>query len=210
MTERLEQILATMAEKSEEQQATILQQQNQITGLIEAIKLMPGVQHPVAVTVEPAVIAPDVIRAEKVQRLALNMRKSNRIKIFKANNDSDIKLFIKKFDEELKSLKLMVGLADDLTKEEYVPIFRASLDFTVIERVEQVLKKVAKTWATISINDLLKLMKDEFGAKHTDVANVLKQFGPSRLTKSPDKSVQDFYFEWSQAIPEIMKPSTEQ
>ena len=53
-------------------------------------------------------------------------------------------------------------------------------------------------------------MKDEFGAKHTDVANVLKQFGPSRLTKSPDKSVQDFYFEWSQAIPEIMKPSTEQ
>ena len=53
-------------------------------------------------------------------------------------------------------------------------------------------------------------MKDEFGAKHRDVANVLKQFGPSRLTKSPDKSVQDFYFEWSQAIPEIMKPSTEQ
>ena len=192
MTERLEQILATMAEKSEEQQATILQQQNQITGLIEAIKLMPGVQHPVAVTVEPAVIAPDVIRAKKVQKLALNMRKSNRIKIFKANNDSDIKLFIKKFDEELKSIKLMVGLPDDLNKEEYVPIFRASLDFTVIERVEQVLKKLAKTWATISINDLIKLMKDEFGAKHTDVANVLKQFGPSRLTKSPDKFVQDF------------------
>ena len=120
---------------------TVALQQGQINNLIETIKLMPGVQNPVAVTVEPAVIAPDVIRAEKVQRLALNMRKSNRIKIFKANNDSDIKLFIKKFDEELKSLKLMVGIVDDLTKEEYVPIFRASLDFTVIERVEQILKK---------------------------------------------------------------------
>ena len=64
MTERLEQILATMAEKSEEQQARILQQQNQITGLIEAIKLMPGVAQPVAVTVEPAVVAPEFKRGK--------------------------------------------------------------------------------------------------------------------------------------------------
>ena len=53
-------------------------------------------------------------------------------------------MFIKKIGEEIKSLKQMVGIADDLTKEEYVPIFRASLDFTVIERVEQVLKKTLK------------------------------------------------------------------
>ena len=122
-------------------------------------------------------------------------------------------MFIKKFGEEIKSLKQMVGIADALSKEEYVPIFRASLDFTVIERVEQVFKKDVqnvKTWENIAIIDLHKLMKDEFGVKHTDVANVLKQFGPSRLTKSSDKSVQDFYFEWSQAIPEIMKPSSEQ
>ena len=79
--------------------------------------------------------------------------------------------------------------------------------------MEQVFKKDAnnvKTWNNIAINDLHKLMKDEFGVKHTDVANVLKQFGPSRLTKSSDKSVQDFYFEWSQVIPEIMKPSIDQ
>ena len=95
MSERLEQILATMAEKSEEQQATILQQQNQITGLIEAIKLMPGVAAPVAVTVEPAEVDPVVVCAEKVQRLSLNMRKSNRIKNFKACNDSHIRMFIK-------------------------------------------------------------------------------------------------------------------
>ena len=106
----------------------------------------------------------------------------------------------------------MVGINDDLNKE-YVPIFRASLDFSVIERVEQVFKKDPvnlKTWDTIEISDLHKLMKEEFGAKHTDVANVLKQFGPSRLIKSSDKPVQDFYYEWSQSIPEIMKPTTDQ
>ena len=189
---------------------TVKLQQNQITSLVTAIQQMPGVQEPVTVTVNPAVVAAEVIRAEKVQKLALNMRKSNRFKIFRVNNDSDIKLFIKKFDEELKSLKLMVGIDNDLTKDEYIPIFRASLDFSVIERVEQVLKKNNKTWANVSIDDLIKLMKDEFGAKHTDVANVLKQFGPSRLTKSQDKSVQEFYFQWSQAIPEVMKPSNEQ
>ena len=105
------------------------------------------------------------------------MRKSNRIKVFKANNDSDIRKFIKKFGEELKSLKPMVGIDDALTKEEYVPIFRASLDFDVLERVEQVFDKDAgniKTWENIAIDDLHKLMVAEFGVKHTDVANVLK------------------------------------
>ena len=204
--DKIEELLATMAQKSNEQQA-------QITSLIDVIKLMPRLAQPVAVTVNQAAVDPAVVRAEKVQRLSMNMRKSNRIKIFKASNDSDIRMFIKKFGEEIKSLKQMVGIADALSKEEYVPIFRASLDFTVIERVEQVFKKDVqnvKTWENIAIVDLHKLMKDEFGVKHTDVANVLKQFGPSRLTKSSDKSVQDFYFEWSQAIPEIMKPSSEQ
>ena len=49
--------------------------------LIDSIKNMPGGQNQVAVTVQPAVIDPVVVRAEKVQRLAMNMCKSNRIKI---------------------------------------------------------------------------------------------------------------------------------
>ena len=191
MSAQLEELLNLMVSKSEEQQAQILQQQNQITDLLQAIR----VQEPVRVNVQPVAIAADVIRAEKVQKLALNMRKSNRFKPFKVTSDSDIKLFIKKFDEELKSLKAMVGIDNNLTKEEYIPIFRASLDFSVIERVGQVLTKNAKTWDDLSIDDLVKLMKEEFGSKQTDVANVLKQFGPSRLTKSPDQSVQEFYFQ---------------
>ena len=135
-----------MAEENMKQLAdTVKQQQDQITNLIQVLQQMPGVQEPVRVNVNPAVVAADVIRAEKVQKLALNMRKSNRFKIFKVTTDSDIKLFIKKFDEELKSFIVMVGIDGNLTKEEYIPIFRASLDFSVIERVEQVLTKNAKT-----------------------------------------------------------------
>ena len=138
MSEQLNELLTRMVSKSEDQQAQILHQQNQITSLIQALQQMPGVQRAVQVTVNPAAVAAETIRAEKVQKLALNMRKSNRFKTFKVHTDSDVKLFIKKFDEELKSLKLMVGIDDELTKEEYIPIFRASLDFPVIECVEQV------------------------------------------------------------------------
>ena len=104
----------------------------------------------------------------------------------------------------------MVGIANDLSREEYVPLFRASLDFNVLKRVEQVFKmdpNNLKTWGTITIEALHKLMIDEFGIKYTDVANVLGQFGPSRLSKSADKSVSEFYYDWFLQIPDIMKPT---
>ena len=105
----------------------------------------------------------------------------------------------------------MVGIDNDLTKEEYVPLFRSSLDFNVLQHVEQVFKADAnnlKTWDTITIEALHKLMIEEFGIKYMDVANILGQFGPSRMSKSPDKSVSEFYYEWHTQIPDIMKPST--
>ena len=139
--QQLAQSVASQQEQIKNNQERMLQKDEQIVSLIDSIKNMPGGQNQVAVTVQPAVIDPVVVRAEKVQRLAMNMRKSNRIKIFKASSDSDIQIFIKKFGEELNTLKQMVGIDNDLTKEEYVPIFRASLDFAVLERVEQVFKK---------------------------------------------------------------------
>ena len=62
-----------------------------------------------------------------------------------------------------------------------MPIFRACLDFPIVERVGQVLTSKGKTWDNIPIDDLVVITKDEFGSKQTDVANVLKQFGPQRL-----------------------------
>ena len=185
---------------------TVKLQQQQISNLLTAMQNMPGMQQPVKVEVNAPVANAADVRAEKVQKLALSMRKSNRFKVFKVHADSDIKLFLKKFDEEIKSLKVMVGINDDLKDKEYIPIFRAGLDFSVIERVDQVLIKNGKTWDTVTIVELIKYMKDEFGTKHTDVANVLKQFGLSRLIKPQDKSVQEFFFQWNQNIPEVMKP----
>ena len=49
----------------------------------------------------------------------------------------------------------MVGIDNDLTKDEYIPIFRASLDFSVIERVEQVLKKITKLGLMLLLWNLL-------------------------------------------------------
>ena len=136
-----------MAEQWMKQLAeTVGQQQEQIKSLVEALQGMLGVQEPVRVNVEPPVVADAVARAEKVQKLALNMRKSNRFKPFKVTSDSDVKLFLKKFDEELQSLKSMVGIGNALTKEEFVPILKASLDFSVIERVNQVLTNTDNTW----------------------------------------------------------------
>ena len=119
-----------MAEDLKQMVETVKLQQEQIASLIESIKAMPGVANPVAVNVHPAPPDVAVVRADKVQRLALCMRKSNRIKLFKF--DSDIQIFIKKFGEELNTLKQMVGIDNDLTKDEYVTIFRASLDISVI------------------------------------------------------------------------------
>ena len=59
---------------------TVKQQQEQIVGLLNTIKAMPGVSNPVAVNVVPAQPAAAEVRAEKIQRLPVCMHKSNRIK----------------------------------------------------------------------------------------------------------------------------------
>ena len=192
------ELLAQLVANSQRQDA-------RIAALLEQLKQPP----PVQVQYIPAAPAAAEIRAEKVQKITLNIRKSNRLKPFKVSNDSDIKLFLKKFDEELQNMKVMAGLNGNLTKEEYVPIFRACLDYPIVERVGQVLTSKGKTWDNIPIDDLIVIMKDEFGSKQTDVANVLKQFGTQRLAKRPDESVAEHYFRWQQNIPEIMKPTND-
>ena len=124
--------------------------QKQIVALLQQIKQPP----PVQVEYRPAAPADADIRAEKVQKINFNIRKSNRLKPFRVSADSDIKLFLKRFDEELQNMKAMVGLNGVLTKEEYVPIFRACLDFPIVERVGQVLTSMGKTRDSIPIVEL--------------------------------------------------------
>ena len=207
----LKELVTKMVQSSDQQQAQIVLQQQQITGLIEALQNMPGVAQPVAVQVNQAQLAPEIVRAEKVQRLAMNIRKTNRLKEFWHTKDADIRVYLKKFDEEVKSLKVMVGIQNELERDEYVPLLRGSLDYNVIKRLEQVFLADPNnivTWENVSIENIHKLLIKEFGVRYTDVANVLQQFGPSRLSKSSEKTVSEHYFEWYSQIPEVMKPST--
>merc|ERR1712240_375212 len=147
-------------------------------------------------------------RKEQFQTLVLNFRKTNRLKQFNGNSESDIDLFFKKFHEELNTNKILVGLCSDLTRDEYIPLFRSCLELVVVERMEQVLLAKGKTWDNVTIEQLKDYMKSEFGSRQTDVANVIKMWGPSRLTKRPDETAADHYFRYKQGFPECLKPKT--
>ena len=69
----IEELLNRMVAKSEEQDDRILQQQTQITELLQALRT----SQPVRVDLQQSVVADAVVRAEKVQKLAFNMRKSS-------------------------------------------------------------------------------------------------------------------------------------
>ena len=58
----VEAFLSAMEQKS-------VQQQNQITSLLEVIQHLPGIGNPVNVTVQPAVPDENADRAGKVQRI---------------------------------------------------------------------------------------------------------------------------------------------
>ena len=70
-----------MAEEVKQLVETVHQQQQQIVSLLDTIKSMPGISNPIAVNVVPAQPDAAAVRADKVQRLALCMRKSNRLNL---------------------------------------------------------------------------------------------------------------------------------
>ena len=134
--------LATQEERFAAQQQLISDQQGQIAALLQNIKESGTIN----VEVKPPPPEAAVVRAEKIQKIASTIRRSTRVKPFKVSSEIDVKLFLKRFEEELQSMKLMVGLAANLTRDEYVPIFRSCLEFPVKERVDQVLLTLNKTW----------------------------------------------------------------
>ena len=175
---------------------TKLQQTNtKIEDLLQAIKAPPAVDAA-------------ALRKDQVLKITQNFNKAKRLKAYKVTHD--IKLFLKMFDEEIINARASVGLNEELKKAEWVPIFRACLDFAVVDRVKVILLGKKKTWEDIEIKDLKDIMTEEFGSKQTDVAQVLNLFGQHRLVKKPEETVSEFYFRWQQNIPENMKPEGDQ
>ena len=143
---------------------TLVEQNNKLTEQVTALCQTLAAKGPVEVQVQPAQRNAADVRAERVQQLALNLRKSTRVKVYKP--EADVNVYLRKFAEEIKTLKHIAGIDDDLLRGEYVPIFKSNLDFVVIERLEQAFLRDPMnpiTWADVTIANLHKLMKAEFG-----------------------------------------------
>ena len=89
-SEDIKELIATMAKKQQEQALERQQYQQEIKDMIQLIQGMPGVNTPVSVTVAPTPVDNAILRANKVQQMALALRKSSKIIAFKHDKDSDI------------------------------------------------------------------------------------------------------------------------
>ena len=113
----------------------------QISELIDVLKNIPKFGGELRAVVQPPRQDPVEVRAEKLQRLTLALRKSNKIKDFKDVLETDIKTWLKKFDFEIVALKRMVGIGDDLTDVEYIPLCRDKIDYTVVKRLDSIFEQ---------------------------------------------------------------------
>lgn len=155
-------------------------------------------------------VVPAVVRAEKVAKLSLALRKSHRVKDFNDIADANICEWIKRFGQEAGSLQKMSGINGALAREEYIEVIKGKLDYLVLKRLDTVF--VASdpliTWDAVTKEELHKCLIGEFGSKETDVSSLLCQFGPSRLKKTPEMSVNEFYHRWQEQLPDCMLPTT--
>ena len=204
MEERLEKLVLDSTEQGNESR-------RQISELIEVLRNIPQLGGEIRAVVQPPRQDPQEIRAEKLQRLTLALRKSNKIKDFKDVLETDIRQWLKKFDFEIIALKRLVGIVDDLTKDEYIPLIKDKLDYSIIKRLDAIFEQRVPIleWNQISKEDLHKCLIKEFRPKDTDISQVLAQFGPNRFRKASNMTVSDFYYRWVEQLPEILKPNSE-
>ena len=94
MEERLEKIVLDVVEQSNAQK-------QQFNELLAAFRNIPQLGGEIRAVVQPPQQDPVVVRADKVQRLTLALRKSNKIRDFKDVLESDIQEWVKKFDFEI-------------------------------------------------------------------------------------------------------------
>ena len=101
-------------------------------------------------------------RAEKISKLSVSLRKSYKVKEFKDTNEGSVKEWLTKFDQEILTLKKMSGIADDLTCEEVVELFKDRLEYQVVKRLDTAFsaKEPPWTWAEVTYDQLKAIMKE--------------------------------------------------
>ena len=110
-------------------------QKQQMSELLAAMQRIPNLGGQIRAVVQPVQPEVAVVRAEKIQCLTVGLRKSNKIKDFRDTVDANIKDWIKKFDFEITALKRMVGINDDLTRDEYIPLLRDKLGLQCDQKI---------------------------------------------------------------------------
>ena len=205
MVHQLIQENAKVAQENAKMAQEGVQQKQDINRLIAA--LAEGRQQPGNHAPPPDAAA---LRLEKLAKMGLALRKSSKVKDFKDTQESNIREWLKRFDQEVTQLKKMSGIADELQREEYVDLIKDKLDFAVLKRLDTAFptRNPVLRWDQVTKDQLHKCLKDEFGSKETDVSSVLLQFGPNRLKKTPEMSVGEFYHLWQDQLPTCMLPTT--
>ena len=103
--------------------------------------------------------AAEAIRAEKLSKLNLALRKSSKIKDYKDTQDVNIKEWLKKYEEEILVLKRMSGIDDELSSDEKVLLLKDKLDHHVVKRVDTAFKNEGQAWDSVTYDDFTKILK---------------------------------------------------
>ena len=199
------------AKREEAMAAQTAKMQEENTRLITALttaRAGAGGRQPLQVGALPNEAA---IRAEKLQKLSLALRKSNKIKDFTDTQTTNIREWLRRFEAELMTLKKMSGINDELQRDEVIECIKDRFDYSVAKRLDTAFaaKEPPLTWAAVTLVELKKVLLEEYDSKETDVSAVLIQFGPNRLRKTADMSVDKFFHLWREQIPECMLPNSE-
>merc|ERR1712237_135035 len=152
-----------------------------------------------------------IVQESKCVHLGAALRKSTKISDFK-EDEMPVKEWLRRWNYEVSSLRMLHGIPDDLTREEGIGLFKDMLDFSVIKRLELVFvaKDPVVTWANVDWEGLSGILRDEYGPKVSQVGQVLQQFGNQRFKKTEGMSVASFTHQWTEQLPECMCPSTEE
>ena len=155
----IDQLRDLVAQQIRAAGAAQLRHENLIDELVRARNApVDPVPDPIAVAaaVEVAEAAAEaarmVARTEKFNKLAYAMRKSHKIKEYKDAGGEVIKEWLRRFDQEIITLKRYSGIIDDLTRDEKVELFKDKLGHQTINRLNTafVSKEPPWTWEEIT------------------------------------------------------------
>ena len=85
-------------------------------------------------------------RAERINKMNIALRKSQKVKEYREVNDISIKEWLTRFDQEINALKRIYGVIGDLTRDEIVEFFKDRLDYKVIKRLDTTFAVKEPVW----------------------------------------------------------------